>query len=308
MDQRRADTAGNPGTPILRGTVGFKMSPQRVDWVTLDETWAAAGEIGVFQAAWLNDHLTDPQQERGGSSWEALTLAAALAHRVPRKWIGHAVLSNTFRHPAVLAKAATVLDHATGGRFIIGLGAGWHEREHADYGIPFPEIRERIDRLEAAVGLLQALFSEAAATPPGVTRPDPYYPLDGARNEPPPLRAGGPPIFLGGQGRRGISLAARAANGWILPGDRAGDVEYFRGKHDEILQALDAAGRDRDGFTFVAQVVVGRDASGRREALEGARALVAAGADHVIFIIAAPTGPDALRTIAVEVAEPLLER
>ena len=78
----------------------------------------------------MNDHLTDISQERRGASLEALTAMAALVHRVPGKWVGHAVLSNTFRHPAVLAKAATVLDHATGGRFIVGLGAGWHEGEH----------------------------------------------------------------------------------------------------------------------------------------------------------------------------------
>ena len=112
-------------TDLAGGRIGFKAAPQEVDWATLDATWAAAGEYGVFDAAWLNDHLTDSGQEHGGKSIEGLTLAATLAYRVPSKWIGHSVLSNTFRHPAVLAKAATVLDQATGGRFIVGLGAGW---------------------------------------------------------------------------------------------------------------------------------------------------------------------------------------
>ena len=79
---------------------------------------------------------------------------AALVHRVPGKWVGHAVLSATFRHPAVLAKAATVLDHATGGRFIVGLGAGWHEGEHGPFGIPMPPMPERFDRFESAVHVL----------------------------------------------------------------------------------------------------------------------------------------------------------
>ena len=102
-------------------SVGFKTSPQAASWAQLDETWAAAGELDVFVAGWLNDHLTD-MTDAGGPSLEALTLLGTLVHRVPGKWVGHAVLSNTFRHPAVVAKAATVLDHATGGRFVLGLG------------------------------------------------------------------------------------------------------------------------------------------------------------------------------------------
>ena len=152
-------------------TVGFKTSPQAASWAHLDETWAAAGELDVFVAGWLNDHLTD-MTDAGGPSQEALTLLATLVHRVPGKWVGHAVLSNTFRHPAVLAKAATVLDHATGGRFVLGLGAGWHVFEHRTFGIPLPPIGERIDRLESAVEVITALFSPEAASPPGITRPD----------------------------------------------------------------------------------------------------------------------------------------
>ncbi len=299
-DRRASPTGGTPG-----GRIGFKTSPQDVDWETLDATWALAGELDVFDAGWMNDHLTDPRQAHGGASWEALTLAATLAHRVPGKWIGHGVLANTFRHPAVLAKAATVLDHATGGRFIVGLGAGWHEREHTDFGIPLPPIRERIDRLESAVDVLKALFSAEAATLPGVSRPDPFYPLDGALNEPTPQRPAGPPIWLGGQKPRGIALAARAGDGWIMPGDRAGDVAYLRDRREAVLRAIDAAGRDPAGFVFAGQVSVGGDAAARREAVETARALVAAGAAHVVLAIPAAAGPEALRTVAAEVATPL---
>jgi alkanesulfonate monooxygenase SsuD/methylene tetrahydromethanopterin reductase-like flavin-dependent oxidoreductase (luciferase family) len=160
-------------------TIGFKTSPQNAEWPVLDETWAAAAELRAFSAGWMNDHLTDLSAD-GGPSFEALTLMAALAHRVPGVWVGHAVLSNTFRHPAALAKAATVLDHVTAGRFVLGLGAGWHEGEHRSLGIPLPPIRERIDRLESAVATVRALFSSAAAAPPGVTRDDRHYPLDAA--------------------------------------------------------------------------------------------------------------------------------
>jgi len=107
--------------------------------------------------------------------------------------------------------AATTMDHLSGGRFVLGLGAGWFEGEHEPFGIPLPPIGERIDRLISCVEVLRALFSPEAAAAPGVTRPDPFYPLAGAVNAPPPLTPGGPPIFLGGQKPRGIALAARRA-------------------------------------------------------------------------------------------------
>ena len=94
----------------------------------------------MFDAGWMSDHLSDAGRERNGPAFESLTMAAALARRVPGKWVGIAVLANTFRHPALLAKSATVLDNVTGGRFILGLGAGWHEGEHDAFGIPLPPL------------------------------------------------------------------------------------------------------------------------------------------------------------------------
>ncbi len=136
-----------------------------------------------------------------------------------------------------------MVDNVTGGRFILGLGAGWHEGEHEQFGIPLPALRERFDRFESAVGVVSALFSEAARRPPGVTLDDPFYPLREATNEPPPVRPEGPAIWLGGQRRRGIGLAVRYAEGWVMPGNRPGDVAYFSQKRDEIRRALEAAGR-----------------------------------------------------------------
>ncbi len=123
----------------------------------------------ALSAGWMSDHLSDASRERNGPAFESLTMAAALAHRVAGKWVGIVVLSNTFRHPAVLAKAATVLDNVTRGRFILGLGAGWHEGEHDAFGIPLPPLPERFDRYESALRVLTALFSDEARTPPGVS-------------------------------------------------------------------------------------------------------------------------------------------
>jgi alkanesulfonate monooxygenase SsuD/methylene tetrahydromethanopterin reductase-like flavin-dependent oxidoreductase (luciferase family) len=287
--------------------ISFKTSPQRVDWATLDATWTLAGEEPILEGAWLNDHLTDLADDRSGPSLEALTLAATLVHRVPGKWVGHGVLSNTFRHPAVLAKAATVLDQATGGRFILGLGAGWHEGEHRNLGIDLPPVKERVDRFVSAVDVIRALFSDAAARPPGVTRQDPWYPLQNATNEPPPVRPGGPPIYLGGQGPRGLALAARAADGWILPGANAGDDAYFTTKRDALLAAMAAIDRDPSGFAFSGITLVGSSARDRRRGLDEALALARAGATEVVLGMTAADGPDGLRALIDEVAVPLRE-
>lgn len=292
--------------------IGIKTSPQGVDWATLDAVWARIGELDEFDSVWMNDHLTDVAHERHGPSLESLTAMAALVHHVPGKWVGHGVLSATFRHPAVLAKAATVLDQATGGRFIVGLGAGWHEGEHLPFGIPMPAMPERFDRFESSVHVLRALWSEAAVTPPGVTRPDPFYPLEEATNEPPPLTPGGPPLYLGGQKRRGIALAAQVADGWLQPSvvpdsDIASDVDYFADRRGALMAALEAAGRDPTTFQIVAQVSTGTAAEHRRRAVtEGVQA-VERGATRLILGMPPRLGPAGVDLVAREVATPIRE-
>jgi alkanesulfonate monooxygenase SsuD/methylene tetrahydromethanopterin reductase-like flavin-dependent oxidoreductase (luciferase family) len=285
-------------------TFGFKTSPQHVSFGLLDETWAAAAELPVFTAAWMNDHLSDPAVDSGGPSFESLTLMAALAHRVPGLWLGHSVLANTFRHPALLAKAATTMDHVTGGRFIVGLGMGWHTWEHLALGVPLPSPRDRFERLVSSVRVLRALGSSAAATAPGVTLDDASTPLHGATNEPPPLTPGGPPIFLGGQGPRGLRLAAQAGDGWFIPTIPFTGPGEFAKRRGLILGMMEAAGRDPGGFQFVAQVSAGGDARSRSQARDLAIAYATAGATHVSVAVPARLGPAALAAAAREVAEP----
>ncbi len=291
--------------------IGIKTSPQAVDWSTLDAAWGRIGEHDVFDSVWLNDHLTDISFEQHGASLEALTTIAALVHHVPGKVVGHAVLANTFRHPAVLAKAATVLDHATSGRFIVGLGAGWHDAEHTSFGIAMPPMPERFDRFESGVRVLKALWSPEAATPPGVTRPDPFYPLTDATNEPPTLTPGGPRLWLGGQKRRGLALVAELGDGWVMPAVVAlgapSDLDYFSTQRERVVAALEAAGRDPATFDIVAQIPTGTTDEDRAWALGQGQEAVRRGATQVIFGMPPRLGAAGVDAVASRVALPLRE-
>jgi len=140
-----------------------------------------------------------------------------------------------------------------------------------------------------------------------VTRPDRFYPLAGAVSAPSPRTPGGPRIYLGGQGPRGIRLAARVAAGWLQPGVNAGDAGYLRDKRDQLLAALDAAGRDPAGLDIAGQVNTGRTAASRAEALGAAHGLIDAGATHVILGMPAALGPAGLDDVVAEILVPLRE-
>ena len=224
--------------------IGFRTSPQKTDWASLEAAWAEAGQHDIFDSGWLNDHLSDPGLERGGPSFEAMTTLAALAHHVPGKSVGQTVLATTFRHPSVLAKEALTLDHVTGGRYILGLGAGWHVGEHESFGIDLPPLRERFDRYESAVRVLKALFSDEARQAPGVSLDAPPWRLEQATMEPGFVRSGGPPLWLGGQGPRGLRIAARYADGWNYASNLDGTLEGFMARLDALRSACEEIGRD----------------------------------------------------------------
>ncbi len=285
--------------------IGFRTSPQKTDWPSLEAAWAEAGRHDVFDSGWLNDHLTDPGLDRGGPSFETMTALAALAHLVPGKTVGQTVLAATFRHPSVLAKEAITLDHVTGGRYILGLGAGWHVGEHDAFGIDLPPVRERFDRFESVVRVLRALFGDEARHEPGVTLDAPPFRLDGATMEPGPLRPGGPPIWLGGQGPRGLRIAARYADGWNFASNLDGSPGGFIARRDVLLQACEAIGRDSAELTLSAQIVIPGDVAGRRAALARAEGFIRAGAGEILLTTPAREGAAGIRRLATEVAAPL---
>lgn len=285
--------------------VGFRTSPQNVTWAALEDAWGEGGRYDVFDSAWMNDHLGLYNQDRGGSSFEPLTALAALAHHVPGKLIGQTVLSATFRHPAILARSALTLDHVTGGRYILGIGAGWHVWEHEAFGIELAPIRERLDRLEAQVRIIRALFGEAARSEPGVTLDAPPYRLAGATQEPAPVRPGGPAIWLGGQGPRGLRMAARIADGWNYASNLDGTLAGFVERRDIILRECEAIGRDPAELELSVQVIIPPDGEPRREATNAAIAYGRAGAAHILLTTLGREGAAGIRRLATEVAAPI---
>jgi alkanesulfonate monooxygenase SsuD/methylene tetrahydromethanopterin reductase-like flavin-dependent oxidoreductase (luciferase family) len=247
----------------------------------------------------------DPVRDRGGAAFEAMTTLAALAHHVPGKEVGQTVLAATFRHPAMLAKEAITLDHLTGGRYILGLGAGWHVGEHESFGIDLPPIGARFDRYESTIRVLRALFSDEARMPPGVTLDAPPFRLDGAVMEPGPIHPGGPKIWLGGQGPRGLRLAARDADGWNYASNLGGTLEGFIERRDLLFAACEAIGRDALTLTLSVQIIIPPHGEPRRTAFAQAVAYGRAGASVIILTTLARDGAAGIRRLATEVAEPL---
>lgn len=185
-------------------------TPNGLAWDDLVEQWQLIESLG-FDCSGLADHLMpttgnieDPYHE----GWTALTALAALT---PRLRIAVLVTGNTYRNPALVAKMAATLDHVSGGRLDLGLGAGWYEPEHTAYGFPFPPPGERVEMLREAVTVIKSLMRGGRTTFEGR-----YYQLHDAPFAPLPVQPGGLPIMIGAQGDRMLRLVAEQADIWNL--------------------------------------------------------------------------------------------
>jgi alkanesulfonate monooxygenase SsuD/methylene tetrahydromethanopterin reductase-like flavin-dependent oxidoreductase (luciferase family) len=296
-----------------RVRVGFKTAPRYVDWPAVDAIWASAVALDTFDSGWTFDHFYPA--DGVGPTFEGWTTLALLSHHVPGMDVGHLVLANPYRHPALVAKMATTMDHATQGHFILGLGAGWLEAEANAYGMPLAPIPDRLRDLEAAIQLIQALFRDPAAaewpdteadaaTSGGVSVDAPPYRLMHARADPMPLTPGGPPLWLGVQGEKvGMRLVAQYADGWNYS---SGPIPEFLSKRDALMRHCEKLGRDPGAITISTQIRIA-DARNWREALEEARQFVEVGCDYIILYLDARDGPEGLELLAREVARPLKE-
>jgi F420-dependent oxidoreductase-like protein len=204
---------------------------------------AVTAEESGFESVWVMDHFWQLPPLGGPDQpiLEGYTLLGALAARTTRVRLGTLVTGVTYRNPALLAKQVTTLDVVSRGRAVLGIGAAWYEEEHDGLGFDFPPVRERMDRLEEAVQICRAMFTEDAPSFAGT-----YYRIDGAKNIPRPIQPGGPPILVGGSGeKRTLRIVAKHADMCNIHGSPA----TIRRRLDILGKHCEEVGRDPAAIT-----------------------------------------------------------
>jgi F420-dependent oxidoreductase-like protein len=244
---------------------GVHSGPQNISFGDYRDLWLRSEALGF---EWVSDfdHFLPIMSDPTGPQFEGTTLLAAMAAETSRVRCGMLVLGVTYRHPAVVANIAATIDHVSGGRLELGMGAAWFELEHDQYGIPFPRIGVRMDMLDEACRVLRGLWTEERFTFDGV-----HYRLEDAQMDPKPLQSR-LPLMIGGDGeKRTLRIVAEHADVWNTG---LGDIETFRHKLDVLSRHCAEVGRDpaeiRKSLTFRA-ILAEDDAalSARRRELVG---------------------------------------
>jgi F420-dependent oxidoreductase-like protein len=190
--------------------IGLMLEGQHgLNWQRWKNVLRVAEDSG-YQCVFRSDHFTDAAGEDLDSLelWLSLTYAASHTKRIE---FGSCVAPVTFRHPSFTARMAAQVDDLSGGRLILGMGAGWQEREHKKFGIPFYDFTTRFEMLTDALEMTRLLFTSDTH----VSYTGKHFSLDDALLLPRPARAGGPPIMIGGKGpNKTLPLAAKYAREW----------------------------------------------------------------------------------------------
>ena len=225
-------------------------------WPATDTAWpgllqscqhlAATGWDGI----WIADHFMENASPNRGHTQEAWTVLAALAALVPRLRLGTLVTGNTYRNPAVLAKQAAQVDVISGGRLVLGIGAGWQENEHTAYDIPYFTVAGRLGRLEEAVQIIRSLFDNQHTNFQGK-----YYSISEAPLEPKPVQPR-LPILIGGGGEKvTLRIAAQYADEWNV----WGSPETLARKGAVLEEHCERVGRDPGEIKRTAQAIISID-------------------------------------------------
>src|SRR5262245_49047538 len=208
-------------------------------WSGVLELWKHL-EATKWDMACVTDHFMPNTPEREGAMLESWSTLSALAALVPRMRVGTIVLGNTYRHPAIVAKMAAQVDIISGGRLLLGLGAGWQQNEHEAYGIPFYTMRERLERLEESCEVIRSLWTKRRSDFRGR-----YYQLSDAPLDPKPLQKPQPELMIGGAGERvTLRIVAKHADHWnVWAGPRV-----LARKHAILREHCSKIGRDSAGI------------------------------------------------------------
>src|SRR5215213_6230692 len=203
-------------------------------WREIAEMARVAEDVG-FDSFWMPDHLSfhfDNVHPQGG--WDVWSLLAALAATTKRIEIAPLVACSSFRNPGLIAKMADTIDEISGGRFILGLGAGWHKPEYDAFGFPYDN---RVSRFEEALQIISTLLRTGEIDFNGT-----YYQARECELRPRGPRPQGPPILVGGSGERMLRIAARYADAWNA--DRQNDVAAVEALNARVDDACRDVGRD----------------------------------------------------------------
>jgi F420-dependent oxidoreductase-like protein len=201
-------------------------------WVALAETCERSGIEALFRS----DHYLSLSAP-GRVAHDAWTTLAGLAALTTKLRFGSLVSPVTFRHPSLLANAAATVDHISGGRIELGMGAGWMDREHHAYGFPFPPLRERLERLAEQIEIVHKLWTEDQVTFSGK-----HYALEDCPGLPKPVQKPRPPLLVGGRAKPGsANPAARFADEYNVIGS---SLEEYAGARRALDSACERVGRD----------------------------------------------------------------
>jgi alkanesulfonate monooxygenase SsuD/methylene tetrahydromethanopterin reductase-like flavin-dependent oxidoreductase (luciferase family) len=223
---------------------GFQGFPARPDGVDRMTHYRTVLEMvpAEFSTVWISDHLQFGDRQ----TVEGWTLLSYLAAAFPRVRYGHLVLSQSFRNPALLAKMAASLQLLTGGRFIMGIGAGWHDEEYRAYNYEYPSGGTRVAQMAEAIEVMRAMWTQSPATYHGA-----HYQIEGAYCEPrpdPPI-----PIMVGTNGPKALAVTARLADWWNWDGPWEA---VYREPHDTLRQQCEAIGRPFDEIVLTSSIVI----------------------------------------------------
>jgi F420-dependent oxidoreductase-like protein len=270
-----------------------KTAPMNTTWQAMLDVWQEADRIPVYRTAWNFDHFEPIFSDRSGPCLEGWTMLAVMAGLTSRIRLGCQVTGMPYRHPAVLANMAATIDIASGGRLVIGLGAGWNQDECTALGIELPPLKERFDRFDEGVEAIVRLLS--SATGERVSFDGRHVQLRDAWFEPKPLQRPHPPIAIGGSGeKRTLRTVARFAQHWNAI---VADADQWRAKRDVLHRHCADVGRDPDEIECSVNVWVAPDAD------PGAIASLCgwwedAGVDVVVLYLQTPHTPAILGPIA----------
>ncbi|HVN87654.1 MAG TPA: TIGR03560 family F420-dependent LLM class oxidoreductase [Candidatus Binatia bacterium] len=217
---------------------GVHTGPQNCTLDDLRTVWRLVDRSGFYWAS-IWDHFYPAMLLPGdaqGTCFEAVSIMTALAAETKNVRVGSLVFCISYRHPAVLANAMVTVDHVSGGRMELGLGAGWSQLEFDAYGIPFLPIKDRLDQLEEGLQIVRGLFTQEVTTFKGT-----HYTLTEARCDPKPMQKN-PRLWVGGMGeKRLLRLAAMYADGWNVPFI---GPELFAQKNQVLTQWCERERRD----------------------------------------------------------------